>query len=219
MVKPLVCVPLTKVEDLSKVYEYDVDLVEVRIDMLGSSWYDVVSDLKVPWIACNRRSDELGLWRGDEFSRVMELFKAVELGASFVDIELSTANVESVVSRLKGFDVKVIVSKHITTHTPSLEELKVIVKEMIDLGADVWKVVTKANDVRDNLVVLQLIKEFRVPGISLAMGDLGVISRVLSPLVGGFLTYASISKGSESAPGQLTLHELKNIYRLLGVDV
>jgi 3-dehydroquinate dehydratase/shikimate dehydrogenase len=90
---------------------------------------------------------------------------------------------------------------------------------MINLGADVWKVATKANDIRDNLVVLQLIKEFKVPGISLAMGDLGVISRVLSPLVGGFLTYASVSKGSESAPGQLTVHELKSIYKLLGVDV
>jgi 3-dehydroquinate dehydratase type I len=187
--------------------------------MLGSCWRKVINDLRVQWIACNRKVDEGGLWGGDEYSRVMELFKAVELGASFVDIELSTADVKSVVSRLKRCGVKVIISKHITTHTPSLDELRVIVNQMINLGADVWKVVTKANDIRDNLVVLQLIKEFKVPGISLAMGDLGVISRVLSPLVGGFLTYASISKGSESAPGQLTVYELKSIYKLLGVDV
>jgi 3-dehydroquinate dehydratase type I len=187
--------------------------------MLGSCWRKVINDLRVQWIACNRKVDEGGLWSGDEYSRVMELFKAVELGASFVDIELSTADVKSVVSRLKRCGVKVIISKHITTHTPSLDELRVIVNQMINLGADVWKVATKANDIRDNLVVLQLIKEFKVPGISLAMGDLGVISRVLSPLVGGFLTYASVSKGSESAPGQLTVYELKSIYKLLGVDV
>lgn len=217
MVRPLICVSLTRCDDVGKVS--DVDLVEVRIDMLGSCWREVINDLRVQWIACNRKVDEGGLWSGDEYSRVMELFKAVELGASFVDIELSTADVKSVVSRLKRCGVKVIISKHITTHTPSLDELRVIVNQMINLGADVWKVVTKANDIRDNLVVLQLIKEFKVPGISLAMGDLGVISRVLSPLVGGFLTYASVSKGSESAPGQLTVYELKSIYKLLGVDV
>jgi 3-dehydroquinate dehydratase type I len=217
VVRPLICVSLTRCDDVGKVS--DVDLVEVRIDMLGSCWRKVINDLRVQWIACNRKVDEGGLWSGDEYSRVMELFKAVELGASFVDIELSTADVKSVVSRLKRCGVKVIISKHITTHTPSLDELRVIVNQMINLGADVWKVVTKANDIRDNLVVLQLIKEFKVPGISLAMGDLGVISRVLSPLVGGFLTYASVSKGSESAPGQLTVYELKSIYKLLGVDV
>ena len=217
MVRPLICVSLTRCDDVGKVS--DVDLVEVRIDMLGSCWRKVINDLRVQWIACNRKVDEGGLWSGDEYSRVMELFKAVELGASFVDIELSTADVKSVVSRLKRCGVKVIISKHITTHTPSLDELRVIVNQMINLGADVWKVVTKANDIRDNLVVLQLIKEFKVPGISLAMGDLGVISRVLSPLVGGFLTYASVSEGSESAPGQLTVYELKSIYKLLGVDV
>ena len=217
MVRPLICVSLTRCDDVGKVS--DVDLVEVRIDMLGSCWRKVINDLRVQWIACNRKVDEGGLWSGDEYSRVMELFKAVELGASFVDIELSTADVKSVVSRLKRCGVKVIISKHITTHTPSLDELRVIVNQMINLGADVWKVATKANDIRDNLVVLQLIKEFKVPGISLAMGDLGVISRVLSPLVGGFLTYASVSKGSESAPGQLTVYELKSIYKLLGVDV
>jgi 3-dehydroquinate dehydratase-1 len=217
VVRPLICVSLTRCDDVGKVS--DVDLVEVRIDMLGSCWRRVINDLRVQWIACNRKVDEGGLWSGDEYSRVMELFKAVELGASFVDIELSTSDVKSVVSRLKRCGVKVIISKHITTHTPSLDELRVIVNQMINLGADVWKVVTKANDIRDNLVVLQLIKEFKVPGISLAMGDLGVISRVLSPLVGGFLTYASVSKGSESAPGQLTVYELKSIYKLLGVDV
>jgi len=217
VVRPLICVSLTRCDDVGKVS--DVDLVEVRIDMLGSCWRRVINDLRIQWIACNRKVDEGGLWSGDEYSRVMELFKAVELGASFVDIELSTADVKSVVGRLKRCGVKVIISKHITTHTPSLDELRVIVNQMINLGADVWKVVTKANDIRDNLVVLQLIKEFKVPGISLAMGDLGVISRVLSPLVGGFLTYASVSKGSESAPGQLTVHELKSIYKLLGVDV
>jgi len=49
------------------------------------------------------------------------------------------------------------------------------------------------------------------------MGEAGVISRILSPLFGGEFTYASTKTGSESAPGQLTIAELREIYRVLGV--
>ena len=66
------------------------------------------------------------------------------------------------------------------------------------------------------MTVLRLISEF--PGarlISFAMGHLGFISRVLCPLVGGDFTYASIEKGKESAPGQITVQELTKIYEMV----
>ncbi|MCS7108729.1 MAG: type I 3-dehydroquinate dehydratase [Sulfolobales archaeon] len=213
--KPLICASLTKVEDVRKACE--ADLVEVRIDMVGSKWVEVVGELSRPWIACNRKFDEGGLWRGDEGSRVKELITATDLGAEFVDIELTSVNVEELIKYFKGRGVKVVVSKHITTHTPDINVLKELVDVMIRLGADVWKVATKANSLSDNLILLKLIRESTKPGISLAMGELGILSRVLSPLMGGFLTYASVSKGAESAPGQLTLNEIKEIYRMLGV--
>ncbi len=215
MVRPVTCLSLTRPEDVGKACT--ADLIELRIDMLGSRWLDVVSSLCRPWIACNRRSDEGGFWRGDELGRVEELFKAVDLGASFVDIELSTKGVEDLIRYFKGRGVKVIVSKHITTHTPDLNSLKGLVAEMIWLGADVWKVVTRACSISDSIVMLKLLKEFDVPGISLAMGDLGIISRVLSPMLGGFLTYVSACRGAESAPGQLTVDEVREIYGMLGV--
>lgn len=46
------------------------------------------------------------------------------------------------------------------------------------------------------------------------MGEHGVISRLLSPKFGGFLTFGSLAPGKESAPGQLTIADLKNIYGL-----
>ncbi|MEM2206531.1 MAG: type I 3-dehydroquinate dehydratase [Sulfolobales archaeon] len=216
MVKPLICVPLTRLEDIDKVCAGD--LIEVRIDMLGSRWSDVVNSLCRPWIACNRRADEGGYWIGDEASRINELARAVNLGATFVDIELQTPNIEELIKYFKSRGVRVIVSKHITTHTPDLQTLKSLVKKMIDLGADVWKIATKACSHYDNVVLLKLLKEFEVPGISIAMGDLGTVSRILSPLVGGFLTYASACRGAESAPGQLTVSEIKEIYSMLGVS-
>src|SRR5215203_6759969 len=56
------------------------------------------------------------------------------------------------------------------------------------------------------------------------MGDLGQITRIAGPSRGSFLSYAF--SGSESAPGQLSLQEMLNVYkfrriqkstRLLGV--
>jgi 3-dehydroquinate dehydratase/shikimate dehydrogenase len=47
------------------------------------------------------------------------------------------------------------------------------------------------------------------------MGELGVISRLLSPIFGGYFTYASVEKGKESAVGQFTVAETKKIYELI----
>ncbi len=44
------------------------------------------------------------------------------------------------------------------------------------------------------------------------MGEYGHISRILTRKFGGLLTFASLRKGKESAPGQLTIDELSSIY-------
>jgi len=51
--------------------------------------------------------------------------------------------------------------------------------------------------------------------VSFAMGHLGLVSRILCPLVGGYFTYASLGEGRESAPGQLTVGHLKKIYEMV----
>jgi len=49
------------------------------------------------------------------------------------------------------------------------------------------------------------------------MGEAGVMSRIFSPIFGGAFTYASSDAGEESAPGQISLDGLREIYRILGV--
>ena len=64
--------------------------------------------------------------------------------------------------------------------------------------------------------MLKLIREFPETNIvAFAMGSLGLPSRILSPLVGGDFTYASIEKGAESAPGQITVADLKKLYQMV----
>ena len=42
----------------------------------------------------------------------------------------------------------------------------------------------------------------------MAMGETGVLTRVLARKFGAFLTFASLEAGRESAPGQLTLADI-----------
>jgi 3-dehydroquinate dehydratase/shikimate dehydrogenase len=45
------------------------------------------------------------------------------------------------------------------------------------------------------------------------MGEAGLISRVLAKKFGAFLTFASLRDESATAPGQVTVHDMKRLYR------
>jgi 3-dehydroquinate dehydratase type I len=192
-----------------------VDLFEVRIDLIGSNWREIAASLKKPWIACNRRAEEGGKWHGGEYKRITELLSALEFGAAIIDIELATPDIKKIVREIKG-NAKCLISYHNIKETPPLLKLKEIIKAEKDAGADICKVATTARTFKDNLVVLKLIEEHpKVNIIAFAMGAAGQVSRILCPLLGGRFTYASIEAGKESAEGQITVRELRQIYKML----
>jgi 3-dehydroquinate dehydratase/shikimate dehydrogenase len=82
-------------------------------------------------------------------------------------------------------------------------------------AASVVKVAVTARSVRDNLELFDLLAENAAgrPTIALAMGRFGLMSRVLAPKFGGFLTFASLRPQSATAPGQPTVRELVDVYR------
>jgi len=216
MRKPRICVTIVN-SDPKAVKEVEplVDLFELRIDLIGDGWPELVKQINKPWIACNRSANEGGQWQGSEARRVEKLLQAIELGADIVDIELRTRNLEKIVQLIKR-RTKCLLSFHDLEKTPPLDEMKEMVQRQLKAGADICKMVTTAQGLEDNLTVLQLISEF--PGVrlvSFAMGALGCVSRVFCPLVGGDFTYASIEKGKESAQGQITVKELTKIYEMI----
>lgn len=216
MRRPRICAVITS-NDLETIRQVEpwVDLFEVRIDHIGDGWQSLAKQLNQPWIACNRIASEGGRWQQSEDERIEELLKAVELGASMIDIELATASLDKVIPLIKP-RAQCLLSFHDLTGTPPLSEMQKIIRRQLDTGADLCKVVTTANRAEDNLTVLQLVANFpKVRVVSFAMGTLGLISRILCPLVGGDFTYASIEPGKESAPGQLTVTELRKIYGLV----
>lgn len=215
MKRPRICVVILN-SDLEAVRKVEplVDLFEVRIDLIGDGWQELVKQLKKPWIACNRIADEGGRCEKDNVRRIEELLKATELGADMVDIELRTRNLEEIIPLIKKM-AKCLLSFHELERTPPLDEMREIVQRQLRAGADVCKIIPTAQRFEDNLTVLQLISEVpKTKIVSFAMGDLGFVSRILCPLVGGYFTYASIEKGRESAPGQITVRELRALYQM-----
>jgi len=216
MKKPRICVVIVNndLEAVKKVEPF-VDLFEVRIDLIGDGWQELVKQLEKPWIGCNRRADEGGKWQGDEAGRVEKLLEAAELGADIIDLELRTENLKEAVELIKK-RTKCLLSFHELKETPPLSSMREIVQKQLEAGADICKIVTTAQCLEDNLTILQLVSEFpKTRMVALAMGPLGFASRVLCPLVGGDFTYASIEQGKESASGQIAVKELRKIYEMV----
>lgn len=218
MNRPNICGVLVDSDiDAARNIEPFVNLYEVRIDLIGENWERLVKKLNKPWIATNRTIDEGGKWEGNEARRIEKLLHAVELGAEIVDVEFRTKNLKNIVPLVKK-RAKCILSFHDTEKTPSLNELKTIVKQQIESGADICKIVTTATKYEDNLRILKLIREFHdVRIVAFAMGPAGQVSRLLCPLIGGDFTYASTGEGKESAPGQVTVKQLVETYETLGI--
>jgi len=213
--KPRICAAITD-KDITAIREAEpfVELFEVRIDLIGEGWQDLAKELKKPWIACVRSQNEGGNWQAGDTEKIGELMDAVELGAEIVDIELRTHNLKRALPPIKK-RATCILSLHEPEKTPPLDELKRVAQQQLDAGADICKVITTARSFSDNLTTLQLITEYpRIKMVSFAMGPLGITSRILCPLVGGYLTYASLKAGKESAPGQITVSQLRKIYRM-----
>lgn len=213
---PRICAVITSA-DLDSIKEVEplADLFEVRIDMIGKPWRDVAKLIKKPWIATNRLKTEGGLWEGSEEARRDELLKALKMGASIVDVELAAPDLDEIVPLIKK-KARCLISHHDNRRTPPPTELRHIIENELAAGADICKVATTARSFEDNMSALGMISEFRpAEVVAFAMGPRGQVSRILCPLTGGAFTYASISEGTQSASGQLTVSQLKRIYEMM----
>lgn len=225
--KPKICAPIVArdlheaIKLVKKAEELKADLLELRYDFLAED-IDIAKFLSattLPVILTIRKQDEGGRFTGGENERIQKILNNAEKGFRYVDIELSTSNLKSIVSELKMKGLQVIVSKHIFDGTPEPHEIAKLIEEEARSGADICKLIVTAKSLEDNLICLNLLRKisrkYRV--VHFAMGKYGVISRVLSPVFGSEFTYAAVEKGKESAEGQITIEELLRIYGILGI--
>jgi 3-dehydroquinate dehydratase/shikimate dehydrogenase len=174
-------------------------------------------------IATCRRKQFGGHFTGTLTAEMEILLKAAEAGCSIVDLEVESAE-EAKSSQLAKFraglqaaGASLLISFHDFTRTKGLEQAAARIEVF---GPDYVKVVSTARTLADNLAVLKLIEDRSLAShvVGIAMGEEGLLSRVLGPRAGAAFTFAALEDGAETAPGQVSAHTLIDLYRLDQLD-
>lgn len=194
------------------------DLLELRIDCFKSlkeeRVLEAVTKIKkrgLPLIATIRKKEEGGKKSIDD-KRRLQLFKKVIPLVDAVDIELGSSRIlKDVIDLAHRMDKKVIVSYHNFKTTPGEKVLEGVVKRGKVVKGDIVKIATMARNRTDILRLLRITARYKNL-ITICVGRMGAISRVLFPLMGSLITYGSL--GSATAPGQLSLVTIKEQLRL-----
>lgn len=189
------------------------ELAELRIDCLrrDADLKRILAKRPTPIVFTVRRGADGGLWRGSEEKRQQLLREAIALGVDYVDLEMDIA------SNIRRFGkTKRIVSYHNLKKTPT--EIPDIAEQCDEMDADIVKVATLAQSIGDASRVLELGVKAAVPTIPIAMGEIGVFTRVLGRKYGAPFTYAGFNPERMFAPGMLMYQTLKRDYNYLDIN-
>jgi 3-dehydroquinate dehydratase type I len=211
----MICVSIADIDfEQCRTALNDIEMAEIRLDLLNFSPAQVkeIFSMPIQLIATHRPGNI------SEKKRKEILISAVEAGAAYVDVEIETETTfkEAVkqVCRKKG--CKVIISYHNYEKTPSKNELETIIEQCFKDGADIAKVACQVNCEADAARILALYDYDRENNrekkiVFIGMGEKGKIIRLVAPLLGAHFTFAALSAGKETAPGQMDRQTLQEI--------
>jgi 3-dehydroquinate dehydratase/shikimate dehydrogenase len=174
-------------------------------------------------IATCRRKPFGGHFVGSLTQELAVLRAAAEAGCQIVDLEVESAEeakpaaLAEFRAALRAAGASLLLSFHDFAQTRSVEQAA----DRIEAFAPEFvKVVSTARKLSDNLAILNLIEKRSLSAhiVGIAMGEEGLLSRVLGPRSGAAFTFASPSDGSETAPGQVTARVLRDLYRVEQLD-
>ncbi len=190
------------------------DLFEVRADLVLD--LDLLAILRArvkPLMLTCRAESEGGRWADDDPRRRLTLLEGVKRGYDYVDIEHRSGLVD-VMNEKAGRGL--VVSYHDMTGMPA--DLDTLYAEMCERRADVVKIAVTPRSVADVGRVLAFARRAAAGGgppvVAIAMGPLGIATRILSGRHGAPFTFASASAGAESAPGQIPASLMAGLFRV-----
>ncbi len=193
----------------AKYIEYRFDYFE-NYDKLDYKRF--ANSVDVPIIFTFRGTTEGGMAVIDEEKRQKIVLSYPSFGPDYIDIEWNSDKLflKDLIKKGKDAGVKFIISWHDMEKTLPLSEIEEVIEQIkqlpldFSIGNDIIKVVTTAVQFRDNINILRFCKSARVGNfqlIAFCMGQLGILSRVLSPAMGAVFSYASV--GEKTAAGQI----------------
>lgn len=194
------------------------DLLEIRLDLLPeerrSRLAELAARLPRPWIAACRRRGDGGLYEGGEEDRLALLRRGAAAGAAWIDVEHGTA-AGALIGKVPG--VRFLLSHH--DHHAFPADLAGLVRQMaMTPGVAMLKVAVRADDVRDNLKVRELLagRTTPIPLAAFCLGEAGQISRILALAWGGAATYGCGGRQAVAA-GQIPVADLNLCYRVRSI--
>ncbi|MDE6908071.1 type I 3-dehydroquinate dehydratase [Hominisplanchenecus murintestinalis] len=227
---PKICVPLTAStrESICTSAEalkgHPFDMVEWRADFFEElldpqAVNETLQELReilgdIPLLFTVRTKEEGGNVRLDAETYLGVNIRAMRTGLpDLVDAEIFRGDdiTYMMVEAAHGQGMKVIASNHDFSRTPKKEELMRRLCKMQEMEADIAKLAVMPRTERDVLTLLDAtlaMKELHqdTPIVTMAMGELGVISRLAGQLFGSAITFGSV--GEVSAPGQIPVEKL-----------
>ena len=201
---------------ITNAFQRDADFVEIRFDHAIyreiDHALDMTSKIKNTAIFTLRSKEQGGFFEGTNRERISLLKKIAMTRPMLLDIEISTLKKEKGIREfLSKNKIPILVSSHDFRKTSSLSTL---LKKFEDMRkySNYVKMVTTARSIEDNFKLLSLYdNNDNTKLIAFAMGEHGILSRVLCNLYGNSpFTYASLDK--PLAPGQLDIVLMKKIY-------
>jgi 3-dehydroquinate dehydratase/shikimate dehydrogenase len=191
--------------------------IELRLDWLRNDaersqflhWLKRNKRRSATFLATCRRREGGGKLRGGVPSELYWLNEARQAGCSWCDLEIETLRG---LPRLKslsalGLPPHILLSLHDFQRMPSI--LKPT-HYAAHAKPDAQKIAARSQAFGDSLRLLRLAR--RTPNlVAVPMGEVGLPARILALREGSALAYAPI--GEATAPGQVSLYELKHLYR------
>ena len=147
--------------------------------------------------------------------------KAAQTGyVDFVDVEIFTGDdiVKKIIDGVHAAGARVIASNHDFFKTPAQSDIVYRLRKMQDMGADIPKIAVMPTCKQDVITLLSATLEMSEkyadrPIITMSMAGTGVVSRLTGETFGSALTFGAASKAS--APGQVGVHELKQVLDII----
>jgi 3-dehydroquinate dehydratase I len=159
-----------------------------------------------------RSVKQKGKFTGNNEDRIFWLKQLSLTQPMLLDVELQTLlDDDELVDFCTEQKTRILVSWHDFEKTPANNELVDVIGQM-RIHSNYVKVVTAARNVHDCIRLLELYDvTTELNLISFAMGELGILSRVLCTIYGNApFTYAALEE--PIAPGQLTVQQMRKLY-------
>lgn len=223
--------------DIRTAVDQGADLIEIRRDYFTDTpnLQKLADHTGISNIFTCRHRDEAGPdpragFKGSEEKRKALYEEAAYVGFKYLDIEHE--HFINLYPSLKK--PSIIRSYHDFNETPDRRKLVEKVKEIEKERHDIVKLATVAQTPLDSLNMLSLVDKVSneswytgfAPGVigtkrvskkilGICMEQYGVPTRVLGPYYGNEWTFASLDKGKASAPGQLSIKQLRDIWKTM----